>query len=192
MKIIFGLNFLRSGSFRIVCQHIASDRKGSDISESLNFWKSIPQKRTRFSHLVAREYPTIRSSFLWTLWRLLRPEVVEVIEAAEVLRPGKSLMRTSESSRSFSVGDCWGQQILLLWKLVDEIEITNPQDSRTLFNQILAYIFLSVRVIQLLHFNMRYLVKYLKRSFYNHDFSIERRLRIAKVVIYLLFSIFRI
>ena len=37
LKIIFGLNFLRSRIFRIVCQHIAFDRKGTDISESLNF-----------------------------------------------------------------------------------------------------------------------------------------------------------
>ena len=46
---------------------------------------------------------------------------------------------------TFSVGGCWGQQILLFWKLVDETKISKPQDFRTLFKQILAYIFLSVR-----------------------------------------------
>ena len=37
------------------------------------------------------------------------------------------------------------QLILLFWKLVDQTKISKPQDFRTLFKQILAYIFLSVR-----------------------------------------------
>ena len=82
-------------------------------------------------------------------------EADEVIEAAEVLKPGKSLMRTSESSRfwfsalfwcfekikfwveswntilnfsTFSVGGCWGQPMLLFWKLVDETQISKPPE----------------------------------------------------------------
>ena len=70
----------------------------------------------------------------------------EVNEAAEVLGPEKSLLRTSESSRSlnsslfwcfeklfwgaeswnimlnfstFFVGGCWGQLMLFLWKMVE-------------------------------------------------------------------------
>ena len=81
-------------------------------------------------------------------------EATEVIEAAEVLRPGKSQLRTSESSRhlnsalflwfekkffgveswniifnfsTFSFGGCWGQPMLLFWKLVDETQMPKPQ-----------------------------------------------------------------
>ena len=82
-------------------------------------------------------------------------EAVEVIKTAEVLRPGKSLLRTSESSRflnsalfcyfekkifllesgyvllnfsTFFVGGCWGQPMLHFWKLVDETQMPKPQE----------------------------------------------------------------
>ena len=78
-------------------------------------------------------------------------EAVEVIEAADVLRTRKSLLRTSEWSRSlnsalfwcfertfvlveswnvmlnfstFSVGGCWGQTMLLFKKLFDKNQIS--------------------------------------------------------------------
>ena len=83
-------------------------------------------------------------------------EAVEVIEVAEVLRSGKSLLRTSESSRflnsvfflifwknivlveswniilkfsTFSFGGCWGQPMLLFWKLVDETQMSTSNEA---------------------------------------------------------------
>ena len=56
----------------------------------------MPQKKTNIGHLVAKEYPTIRSIVIEAMEVV---EAVEAIETAEVLRPGKSILRTSESSR---------------------------------------------------------------------------------------------
>ena len=63
---------------------------------------------TGIGHLGARDDPTIRLNKIFdemSLLRSLRPlrllrlhAAVEVIEVAKVLRPGKSLLRTSESS----------------------------------------------------------------------------------------------
>ena len=44
----------------------------------------MPQKRTSIGHLVAKEYPTIRSSNIFDEMR-----AVKTIEATDVLRPGK-------------------------------------------------------------------------------------------------------
>ena len=78
----------------------------SDISEKFDFWRSIPQKETCIGHFGARDDPTIRISiFFWwneavkVIEAIEAVEATKVIESAEVLRPGKSLLRTSESSR---------------------------------------------------------------------------------------------
>ena len=44
-----------------------------------------------------------------------------------------------------SVGGCWGQSIILFWKLVVWTKISMSQNFRTTFKQILACIFLSIR-----------------------------------------------
>ena len=46
-----------------------------------------------------------------------------------------------------SVGGYWGQPILLFWKLVDETQISKPQEYTDTFKQNLTCIFLSVRGI---------------------------------------------
>ena len=46
---------------------------------------------------------------------------------------------------TFSVGACWGQPMLLFWKLVDETQIRKPQEYTDTFKQNLTCIFLSVR-----------------------------------------------
>ena len=46
---------------------------------------------------------------------------------------------------TFSVGGCWGQPMLLFWKLVDETQISKPQNHTDTFIQNLTSIFLSVR-----------------------------------------------
>ena len=101
-------------------------------------------------------------------------EAVEVIEAIKVLRPGKSLLRTSESSMSldsalfgcfeikklwmesqniqlnfspFSVGGCWGQPILLFWKLVDETQMVKPLEPTIHHNSKKYLILLPLRAI---------------------------------------------
>ena len=48
---------------------------------------------------------------------------------------------------TFSVRGCWGQPMLLFWKLVDETQISKPQEYTDTFRQILTSIFLSVRAI---------------------------------------------
>ena len=99
-------------------------------------------------------------------------EAVEAIEATDIPRPGKSLLSTPESSRllylalfwcfenyhfqwnhevssfdfcTFSVGGCWGQPMLLFWKLVLIIKMSTSQDFKTTFKYNLTCIFLSVR-----------------------------------------------
>ena len=59
--------------------------------KKFNFWWSLPQKWTSTGHFGARDDPTIRIS--------KNLKAIKVIEAVEVLRSGKSLLRTSESSR---------------------------------------------------------------------------------------------
>ena len=44
----------------------------------------------------------------------------------------------------FLLGGCWGQPMLLFWKLVDETQILKPQEYIDTFNQNLTCIFLSV------------------------------------------------
>ena len=83
-------------------------------------------------------------------------EATEVAEAVEVLRPGKSLLRTSESSwhlisvlflcsektffgveswniilnfSTFSVRGCWGQPMSFFWKLVDKTKMYEPPEA---------------------------------------------------------------
>ena len=45
---------------------------------------------------------------------------------------------------SFSLRGCWGQPMLLFWKLVDETQISKPQEYTDTFKQNLTCIFLSV------------------------------------------------
>ena len=64
----------------------------------------MPQKGTVICHLGARDDQNIRiSKFFDEAVEVIEAteavEAIEFIEAAEVLRPGKSLLRTSESSR---------------------------------------------------------------------------------------------
>ena len=64
----------------------------------MDFWWSIQQKRTRFDHFGARHDPTIN---WWNRAVEISGEAIEAAEAAKVkeaediLRPGKSLLRTS-------------------------------------------------------------------------------------------------
>jgi hypothetical protein len=48
---------------------------------------------------------------------------------------------------TFSVRGCWGQLMLLFWKLVDETQISKPKEYTDTFREILTSIFLSVRTI---------------------------------------------
>ena len=99
-------------------------------------------------------------------------EAAEVIETTDILRPGKSLLSTPESSRllnldlfwcfenhffwwnheisffnscTFSVGGCWGQPKLHFWKLVLIIKMSTSQHFKTTFKYNLTCIFLSLR-----------------------------------------------
>ena len=99
-------------------------------------------------------------------------EAVEAIEATYISRPGKSLLRTPESSKllnlalfwcfekhyflwnheisfinfwTFSVGGCWGQPMIIFWKSVLKIKISISQDFKTTFKYNLTCIFLTVR-----------------------------------------------
>ena len=140
-----GLNSLRQNGYQI-------------LVKKLDFWWSIPQKGTIIGHFGARNDPTIRiSNFFW--WN----EAVEVMEAAEVPRPGKSQLGTSESSRflnsalfwfflksifvieswniklnfsTFSVRGCGGQPMLLFWKTVVVCEIPYLSIPESSLNQI--------------------------------------------------------
>ena len=115
----------------------------------MDFWWSIPQKGTGIGHFGGRDDPTIRR-----LSRSLRPLRLLMLSRSlrlqRFLRPGKSLLRTSESSRlfnsalhwciekekflveswniilnlwTFSIGGCWGQPMLLFWKMVANVKM---------------------------------------------------------------------
>ena len=53
---------------------------------------------------------------------------------------------------TFSIGGCWGQSMLLFWKLVDKTQISKPQDHTDNFKHNPIGIFLSVRPKLLLTF----------------------------------------
>ena len=53
---------------------------------------------------------------------------------------------------TFSIGGCWGQSMLLFWKLVDKTQISKPQDHTDNFKHNPISIFLSVRPKLLLTF----------------------------------------
>ena len=53
---------------------------------------------------------------------------------------------------TFSIGGCWGQSMLLFWKLVDKTQISKPQDHTDNFKHNPKSIFLSVRPKLLLTF----------------------------------------
>ena len=99
-------------------------------------------------------------------------EAVEVTEAAEVLRPEKSFLRTSEFTRfsnsalfwcfetkfilveswniklnlsAFPVGGCWGQLILLFWKMILETQNLKPLEATRHHNLTKLLILLSLR-----------------------------------------------
>ena len=101
-------------------------------------------------------------------------EAVEVIEAAEVLMPEKSVLWTSELSMSlnsalfgcfekkkfwveswnirlnsstFSVRGCWGQPLLLFWKVVDETQMVKPPQPTIYHNSKKYLILLPLRAI---------------------------------------------
>ena len=48
---------------------------------------------------------------------------------------------------TLSVGGCWGQPLLIFWKLVDETQISQPKEYTDAFKQNLTCLFLSVRAI---------------------------------------------
>ena len=72
----------------------------SDISKKLDFWWSIPHKWTNIGHFGARDDQNIRISKFFDEMRLLRSlRPLRLSRPLSSLRPGKSLLRTSESSR---------------------------------------------------------------------------------------------
>ena len=99
-------------------------------------------------------------------------EAVEAIKATDIPRPGKSLLSTPESSRllnlalfwcfekhyflwnheisfinfwTFSVRGCWGQPMILFWKLIDETQISKPPEPTKHYNAIKLWILLPLR-----------------------------------------------
>ena len=60
---------------------------------------------------------------------------------------------------SFSIKGCWGQPILVFWKLFDEIKISKPQDFKTTFKKNSSLHYSICQSIQILQFIMRYPVQ---------------------------------
>ena len=105
----------------------------------------------------------------WGQWGCRGQGVTEVSEAVEVSKAWKittedfrvilvlefNNLRTkiilTESWKfllnfsTFSIGGCWGQSMLLFWKLVDKTQISKPQDHTDNFKHNPISIFLSVR-----------------------------------------------
>ena len=104
-------------------------------------------------------------------------EVVEadkVNEALQILKPERSLLRTSELSKflnsalfccfetksillnfsTFPVRGCWGQLMLLFWKLVHETQISKPLKATRQHNSTKLLIILPLRadLLCILHY----------------------------------------
>ena len=126
IMITVGLSYIRKHSWWLACSPIFSiwvsskksqksyigwpqqplTEKVPNISKKLDFWWSIPQKGTSIGHFGAWDDQTIRIrkfSEEIGLLRLLRPvrlqRPLRSIRLERFLRPGKSLLRTSELSR---------------------------------------------------------------------------------------------
>ena len=78
-------------------------------------------------------------------WLTLQSSVV-IFQVLEPLQPPWPLSTYHKISDALSVGGCWGELMLLFWKLVDETQISKPQEYANTFKQTLTCIFLSVRV----------------------------------------------
>ena len=135
----------------------------------MDFWWSIPLKGTGFDHLGARDDPTIRISIFLVIEATEVVEAVEVIEAAKVLRPGKSQLIAAKSSRflnsasfwyfenkyfwleswniKLNFGTCWGQAMLLFWKLGDETQTSKSPEATRHHNPTKLLILLTLRAI---------------------------------------------
>ena len=57
---------------------------------------------------------------------------------------------------TFSVGDCWGQQILLFWKLIDKTQISKPLESASYRNSTKLLIFLPSEPFTFTRFTIRH------------------------------------
>ena len=138
-------------------------------------------KRDKYWSFWCQEWYNPQDQYFFDEMRLSRSlrslrfvEAVEVIEAAEVLTPAKSVLRTSESSKSlnlalfgcfenkkfwveswniplnfstFSVRGCRGQPMLLFWKLVDETQMVKPPEPTNYHNPKKYLILLPLRAI---------------------------------------------
>ena len=87
----------------------------SGFSENLDFWWSVPQKRKNIDNFGARDDPTTYQNQEVHWWNRAVEvcEADEVNEVAEVLRPGKSLLSTSESSSFLNSALFWCLKIIL-------------------------------------------------------------------------------
>ena len=130
----------------------ASHKKSIRYQWKICFLMIIPQKRPGTRDWINYQDKEV----LWWIWVVEVVEAIEVAkadetnEAAEVLSPRKSLLRTWALSNSalfwyfetkkigveswnimlnfltFSIGGCWGQPMLLFWKPVDETQMSKP------------------------------------------------------------------
>ena len=102
----------------------------------IRFENSCDHGAESLSFLFLYRVSHIKMDFMNWIWR------IKICKQEFVWRRFWNMLNFS----TFSVGGCWGQPMLLLWKLVDETKISKPQDFRNTFKQILACIFLSFRV----------------------------------------------
>ena len=110
----------------------------SDISKKLDFWWSIPQKVTIIGHFGAKNDPSVLVIFLmkwgsrghwgcrgskawksqlgsWESSRFLNSMILMFWKK----NWGVESWNIKLNFSTFSVRDCWGQPMLLFWKLVD-------------------------------------------------------------------------
>ena len=74
-----------------------------------------------------------------------QPPTEKVLKFNMIFHDSTNFFSKHQNKAEFkNLNDCWGQPILLFFKLVDETKISKPQDFRTTFKQILACIFVSV------------------------------------------------
>ena len=99
--------------------------KVPNISENLDFWWFIPQKGTSIGHFGTEDHQTIRIRKFFEeimLLRLLRPVRLQrpprSMRLHRLLRPGKSQLRSSKSSRFLNliIWELCYQFILMFWR----------------------------------------------------------------------------
>ena len=113
----------------VEASEVAEVAEATEVNEAAEVSKAWKITTEDFSVILVLEFNNLRTNMILTeSWKFLL------------------------NFSNFSVSGCWGQFMLLSWKLVDETQISKPQNHTNTFKQNLTSIFISVMPKLLLTF----------------------------------------